>query len=88
MPYVRLRYFLVGDPPSQTTNYKLSFFFKKLSIKRIDAWYFTDAKAPTYAQIYLSNDATYNYSQGARGLSVLLQITRIFTSMSNSPSLC
>ena len=45
LPYARLRYFLGGDRPSQTTYYTLSPL--GMSLKKIYEWFSMIAKAPT-----------------------------------------
>ena len=96
--FVRLRYTLGGDRPSQTTRLTLSLF--PIQGTRLDAQYKKGGISPvappnltTQFQSLppilhiLHRAPKLSYSKGARGLSVLSRATGIFTGTTNSLSL-
>jgi len=76
--FVRLRYSLGGDRPSQTTYYKL--FLHLMSNKKFLVWYFNYVLVNNLCYDIFINFprilhkkvffTIYNYSKGAQGLSV------------------
>ena len=96
--FVRLRYTLGGDRPSQTTRLTMS--PDRIYGRRLESQYgeggiprLTPRRlAPTLQSLppilYTSHqDPISGYSKGARGLSVLLRVTSVFTGISTSPGL-
>jgi hypothetical protein len=96
--FARLRYSLGGDRPSQTTRLTLSLYL--IQGHRLDARYKKGGispLAPPNLTIRLQSlppilhiqhqTPTLGYSKGARGLSVLLRASGIFTATTNSLSL-
>ena len=95
--FARLRYFLGGDRPSQTTRLTLSFF--PIQGKKLDAQNekggisplahrspkATVQSLPPILRI-LTHKSLPSYSKGARGLSVLMRASGIFTGTTNSLS--
>ncbi len=94
----RLRYFLGGDRPSQTTRQTLS--LSLIQGKRLDAQYKKGGISPLAPPNLtvrfhslppilhiLHRTPRLSCSKGARGLSVLLRATGIFTGATNSLSL-
>ncbi len=96
--FVRLRYLLGGDRPSQTT--RLTLFFLPIQGAKLDAQYKKGGisrVAPPNLTTQLQSlppilhithrTPRLSYSKGARGLSVLSRATGIFTGTTNSLSL-
>ena len=93
----RLRYFLGGDRPSQTTRLTLSLsqiHGSRLEIQRTKGG--ISRLAPPQLAPWLQSLPPILYmvcripisgcSKGARGLSVLMRVTGVFTGISTSPS--
>ena len=96
--FARLRYLLGGDRPSQTT--RLTLFLSPIQGTRLDAQYKKGGISPVAPPVLtgwfqslppilhiLHRTPKLGCSKGARGLSVLLRATGIFTGTTNSLSL-
>ncbi len=100
LPYAHLCYSLGGDRPSQTTRLALS--YAKIGLLQwrcylATGWCFIDSLRWACVQTVIAYHLPYTIDQstsiqgcskGARGLSVLPQVPRIFTRISISLSLC
>ena len=93
----RLRYFLGGDRPSQTAHqtvsrsringYRLEDQYSKGGISRMTPPKLASRSHSLPPILHILYQSTVSgYSKGARGLSVLLQVVRIFTNNTISPS--
>ena len=93
----RLRYFLGGDRPSQTARqtvsrslfqgYRLVIQYNKGGISRMTPYRLASILHSLPPILHILYRITVSgCSKGARGLPVLLQVTRIFTSITISPS--
>ena len=88
--FVRLRYSLGGDRPSQTAHQTLSpdrITICRLGFQVDEGWYFKvdspyagthGSTSPTYPT-HLTRNPMPSYSKGSRGLFVLLRVVRICT---------
>ena len=95
--FVRLRYTLGGDRPSQTT--RLTLFPSQIHGRRLETQR-TKGGIPRLAPCWLApalpslppilymarRVPISGCSKGARGLSVLMRVTGVFTGISTSPS--
>ena len=85
----RLRYFLGGIRPRQTTHQILSLVLiqgQKVRITNIQGWYLTGARRlPPILNMHSHNPIS-SYSKASRGLFVQLRLTSIFTRLAISPS--
>ena len=94
----RLRYFLGGDRPSQTTRHKGSRI--RIHGPRLEAQYCKGGISPVAPRrlaptlrslppiLHMQHRSSLSgYSKGSRGLSVLLRVTGIFTAATVSPGL-
>jgi hypothetical protein len=94
--FVSLRYFLGGDRPSQTTRLPLSprIHFSGLESNYSKGGISPMARPSPQAQLHslppilrmLQPDPMISYSKGARGLSVHVRVTGVFTGTTISPS--
>ena len=95
--FERLRYSLGGDRPSQTAHqtmsqplikgYRLVIQYSKGGISRMTPPELAFRLQSLPPILHMLNQSTMSgYSKGARGLSVLLQVVRIFTNITISPS--
>ena len=95
--FARLRYILGGDRPSQTTRLAMSLDpiqGRRLEIQRVEGGIPRLAPEGLASSLQSLPPILYTtrripipgYSKGARGLSVLVRVTGVFTGISTSPS--
>ena len=95
--FARLRYCLGGDRPSQTTHLAVS--LRRIHSPRLEARSTESGISPMTPpklaprlqslppMLHTADQASLlSYSKGARGLSVLLRVSSVFTGTSTSPS--